>query len=475
MILFAIIVLTGFFLRFYALDMKIMHHDESVLNTVYIQPILEGKQLYWNPEQHGLLMHYFTAPFVKLFGMSVFSLRFASALFGSLTILLLYFLRKEIGDIGVLVSAAFLAISPTFVFYSRQYTGYPFYIFFLLLFIIVGIKIINNYDHIKLYGLAILAAIILNINEAFFIFLFILSAFIFLCCVFEPDRTRNIKLYFERIKDSHFIYAVVLFIFVFILFHTYFFTNFFNLTNLGSSLSNFAAKSVNTRHYHSFSYYLTILFPVEVGLLIMFIIGLFTFKNSIFSKFLIFWSASSIVIFSLIGYKTNWMLPVIIFPWILLAGVSADYLFKIFHPSRKILTITLLLLLSITLFYCITENYFIYNSAFKNRLGYLETSTDVLEMKKDIDAYAGGRNISILIMVDRPHPLPYYLDGYNITIIRLLTSMPDVDIGRISSYDVIIIHKGQFFNLSDRYAVKEYYFKEKDPDNSKVNIMYKLE
>lgn len=39
---------------------------------------------------------YFTVPFVALFGFSEFSVRFPSAFFGSLTVLLVYFLVKEL-------------------------------------------------------------------------------------------------------------------------------------------------------------------------------------------------------------------------------------------------------------------------------------------------------------------------------------------------------------------------------------------
>lgn len=75
---------------------------------------------------------YFSIPFIKLFGLSVFSVRFASALFGGMTIVLMYFLTKSIFNLekikistdrtteAISLLAAFLiAVTPWHINLSR--------------------------------------------------------------------------------------------------------------------------------------------------------------------------------------------------------------------------------------------------------------------------------------------------------------------------------------------------------------------
>ncbi|CAN5151235.1 hypothetical protein BH11PAT1_BH11PAT1_4060 [soil metagenome] len=64
---------------------------------------------------------YFTVPAIKLFGVTAFAVRFASALFGTLTIfflfLLVYLLTKRRDK--ALIASALLAINPWHIFFSR--------------------------------------------------------------------------------------------------------------------------------------------------------------------------------------------------------------------------------------------------------------------------------------------------------------------------------------------------------------------
>ncbi len=85
---------------------------------------------------------YFSIPFINIFGLSPFSVRFASALFGSLTILTTYFLVKNgLSQIGkrnnfdslALLSAFLLAINPWHINLSRTATENTLVVFFISL------------------------------------------------------------------------------------------------------------------------------------------------------------------------------------------------------------------------------------------------------------------------------------------------------------------------------------------------------
>jgi 4-amino-4-deoxy-L-arabinose transferase-like glycosyltransferase len=72
-----------------------------------------------NDYREGLYM-YLMVPFIKVFGLNVFGARMTSAVIGTLTVLVLYYLTKEIFSRHVaLFSALLLAISPWHIHFSR--------------------------------------------------------------------------------------------------------------------------------------------------------------------------------------------------------------------------------------------------------------------------------------------------------------------------------------------------------------------
>ncbi len=72
-----------------------------------------------NDYREGLYM-YLMIPFIKIFGLNVFGARITSAVIGTLTVLVLYYLTKEIFPQRIaLFSALLLAISPWHIHFSR--------------------------------------------------------------------------------------------------------------------------------------------------------------------------------------------------------------------------------------------------------------------------------------------------------------------------------------------------------------------
>jgi uncharacterized protein (TIGR03663 family) len=454
LILFTLIVILSFFMRIYLLDAKPMHHDEGVLDYYYVGPLLENYSLdYLGIEYHGLAFHFLAYPFIKILGLSLFSLRLSVAVFGTLTVWLIYFLKDYIGKTGVLFSSAFLAISPISVYYSRQYTGYPFLIFLLLLLIILVLKYLKEFRNYQLYLMAIVLAIISNINEIFFVFLFISFTFFYLKYLF--DKSDRSKEFLRKIKWKHIIFAILTFMFVLIMIHTNFFFNFQNLGKLTEAVSHVSDKAVSTGHNKSFTYYFKLLFPYELGLLVMGLIGLLFFKRDSFTKYILFWSLGSIFIFSLISYKTNWMVPLIIFPLILNFGNTLDYLVEKLRFKTIILIVGILLIL-VSSFYSIQQNYIYYDDFDRNKIGYVETSQEVNELLDDIGKYAQNKRIHILITANGYWPLPSYLRTYKL---KYLTSIKEINLTKYDDYDVFISDKSQIPDLPKSITKEEYEFR----------------
>lgn len=121
--------------------------------------LLTGKDEYGDPfplvlrsfdDYKPALYPYLVIPFILLFDLSIFAVRFPSALFGVLTVLAVYFFIKELishsenqrnqaGIVG-LITAGLLAISPWHIQFSRiafeANVGLAFNIFFVLFFLL---------------------------------------------------------------------------------------------------------------------------------------------------------------------------------------------------------------------------------------------------------------------------------------------------------------------------------------------------
>ncbi len=120
------IVMVAFFLRFYDLEARPVHHDEGV-NGWFIQKLLDKGDYEYSPEHyHGPTLFYLgqfsSTIFQNLWpakGHSPLSLRIVTALFGFLLCFTPLLVRRYLGKAGVLASMSILAVSPASVFYSR--------------------------------------------------------------------------------------------------------------------------------------------------------------------------------------------------------------------------------------------------------------------------------------------------------------------------------------------------------------------
>lgn len=144
-----LIFLLGTFLRFYQLGENpvSLHRDEVFLGYNAYSILKTGREI----DGHFLPLHlgsflqspagycYFTIPFITLFGLTAFSVRFASAFFGSLTILLVFLLVWQLFEkhhyrfFLSSISMLFLTISPWHINLSRTATENTIVVFFISL------------------------------------------------------------------------------------------------------------------------------------------------------------------------------------------------------------------------------------------------------------------------------------------------------------------------------------------------------
>ncbi len=121
-------------LRFWDLGARALHHDESI-HAQWSWDLLRGNYRH-SPIFHGPLYYHVEALVMMLFGASDYTSRVSAAIFGSALVLTPLLLRHKLGTIGTLAAMAFLAFSPTLVYYSRFFREDIYLTLFTLLMVV---------------------------------------------------------------------------------------------------------------------------------------------------------------------------------------------------------------------------------------------------------------------------------------------------------------------------------------------------
>jgi predicted membrane-bound mannosyltransferase/DNA-binding beta-propeller fold protein YncE len=133
--LYAGLIAVAFALRFADLGTRALHHDES-LHATYSWYFSQGRGYQHDPLMHGPLLFHVTALVYLLFGATDATSRFAPALIGTALVFMPLLLRPWLGRIGAFAAAAFIAFSPSLLYYSRFIRHDPFVVFFTMTLIV---------------------------------------------------------------------------------------------------------------------------------------------------------------------------------------------------------------------------------------------------------------------------------------------------------------------------------------------------
>ena len=91
--IFIVIFLVAIFVRFWTLDLKLLHHDEAIHSWFSYELLTKGTWIY-DPSYHGPFLYYVTAGMFSIFGDSDLVARLLPSLFGTLLIPLVYSMLK---------------------------------------------------------------------------------------------------------------------------------------------------------------------------------------------------------------------------------------------------------------------------------------------------------------------------------------------------------------------------------------------
>lgn len=435
-------------LRLYDLNLVPLHHDEGVNGNFLLSLVREGRWNYDPANYHGPTLYYFTAiiPWtIKLlfgdaardtYGLNTIVIRVVTALFGLGTIGLVFLLRRRLGSLATLVAALLLAISPGAVYLSRYYIHESLFVFFSLGIVVAAIRFYDSRNPAYLLLASASTALFFATKETamitigVFIIAFALThLYPRLLAGVIPESASKDSGRASLADDlggtgSVAIWVtatVIVFILVYAVFYSSFFKNF--PKGIHDSLKTFEiwTKTGQAAHVHSKLTYFRWLVNQEVALLALGAVGavfaVFNPKNR-FALFTGLWAFGLIAAYSLVPYKTPWLVLNFIIPLALIAGFGIQRIFELEEGNLRLPVVIVSAAVLWGTYQTIDLNFRNYDNDHTYYVYvYAHTKRPTLDLVREIDKIAkqgnqGGKT-GITIVSPDYWPLPWYLRNYS--------------------------------------------------------------
>jgi uncharacterized protein (TIGR03663 family) len=353
-IAFILAVMVASWLRFDQIGLKPFHHDEGV-NSHFLLNLANNGEYRYNPENyHGPTLYYIALPALRVLGKTDLALRFTPALFGVLTVLMVWLLRKHLGPIGTPVAAFLIALSPGLVYFSRDFIHEMSFGCFSLGIVVGAWRYAESKNFGWLALMAMSAGLLFATKETAIITAVVMITAAICAETWEIMRrlrrmrdispasiAREFRRDWEGVAPSldHLLAAVMIFVFINLFFYSSFFTNWKGVPDAIRSIFLWTGRS-GSEHKKEFLYYIGMLFKLELPLLIgSLLAGIFIVRKG--TRFWLFagaWTLGITLAYSIIGYKTPWLMISFLVPAAILSGYAAQRIYS----ATSLLSIRLL-------------------------------------------------------------------------------------------------------------------------------------
>jgi uncharacterized protein (TIGR03663 family) len=425
--------------RFAWLSSKPLHHDEGVNAYFMLRLLGNGYYRYDPANYHGPSLYFFaslTSGFSAFFlrtGLSTFGLRAAPALFGTATVCLLLLFRRQLGNTGAIAAAALTAVSPGAIYLSRYFIHESLLVFFTVAVVAAVLQFALSGRSKYLVCASAAAALMLATKETALISLAVLLVAASVASVYVRYRTTG-KLFcsggMRRLRDElSGLLPVLLLVFgvaagILLLFYSSFFTNFpQGIYDFGRSLRIWS-KTAGIDNRHVWWMYLSWMARAELPLAILGVAGIVTalwHGRSRFGVFAALWALGTLAAYSLIPYKTPWLMLNFTVPLACVAGYGIENLFQAaangagVSPLRWLPGAVAACAVIFSAYDATVFNFFQYDDPARPYV-YAHTQRDFLRLIDRVDAIAkrsgAPEKTSICITSREYWPLPWYLRSY---------------------------------------------------------------
>lgn len=440
------------FIRLYELGLVPMHHDEGV-NGFFLTNLYRKGVYHYDPANyHGPTLYYFALVITKLngflfgdaAGLNTIAVRLVPVIFGVATVWLALTLRRNIGAVGALAAAALIALSPGHVYISRYFIHESHFVFFTFGIVVAALRYYETADPIYLLLCSLSAALLFATKETAIITAAVLLLALAVAQVYMRLTNKRASVPWEKkasrkkskrravqkeepltrfggLTNVAFwsSIALALFVFVNILFYSSFFTYWEGVGGAVESLKVWASTGTK-EHAHPFITYLTWLMQEESPILLLgtfgALIALIRHRNR-FAVFTGAWAFGILAAYSLIPYKTPWLMINFTVPLAIIGGygVNEIYDFDRSLKSHFVAIIVVVVALIVLGTQSVILNFYNYDDDHYPYV-YAHTQRRFLDMVEEIERLANragtGTQTGITITSPDYWPLPWYLRNY---------------------------------------------------------------
>jgi len=441
-----VIFMIGAVLRLYDLALVPLHHDEGVNGNFLVKLVREGAYQYDPENYHGPTLYYFSAiiPWItrvlfgtnarETYGLTTFTIRLIPALFGLATIGLVFLLRKRLGTLATVAAALLLAVSPGAVYLSRYFIHETLFVFFTFGIVVAAIRFYDERNPAYLIPGAASAALLFATKETAMISAGVLLiglglTWAYMRYIGKPSSARGkgtreklLEMTDEMGGKPMLLGSIGLALFVFVALYLLFYSSFYtNTKGISDSLQTFAVwtKTGKMAHVHPPAQYVIWLARIELPLLLLGALGavfaVLKPKNSL-ALFCALWSFGLIAAYSLIPYKTPWLVLNFIVPLALVAGYAIQAVFEADHFQWRLVSVILAIAIGVASFQCLDLNFVNYDNDDERYVYvYAHTTRGMLDLVNHIEQLAKGNSggkTGITIVSPDYWPLPWYLRNF---------------------------------------------------------------
>ncbi len=398
--LYAGLVALALVLRLIDLGDRPFHHDES--QDAYFSFTRDGFE--YNPLLHGPLRFYLTAAMFGIFGDGDFTARLAPALMGTAMIALPWFLRDQLGRVGAFVAAAFLAVGPSYLYFSR-FAREDIYIACITLgLFVVVLRFLDDPRRWHPAAAGALLAASFATKESTFITVFAAGTFLGPLALIEwrrgdPRLWRRVT----RLGGRAWLWGAAAFAGVFALLFTVFFTYPSGLwAGIYDGLDYWLGQQPVARGGEPAGFYAFLLFGMEWPVLLLAAAGVVAVvRRPSTGRWLIVWMfGMSLAVYSWASEKFAWLVLHPLLPLILLAGLGAQLLWSRREAWAARAGIAVALLAALYTGYASYRTNVTSPADPRELLVSTQSSTDVLGVRDDVRALARRSERPLEVTVD---------------------------------------------------------------------------
>ena len=443
-----LILLVAAAVRLPELALNPFHHDEGVNGFFTTNLVRQGTYTYDPANYHGPSLYYFALVSEIVFGLTSEAMRLVPVAFGLLLVAMVFPLRRYLGSLATLTAAALLALSPAMVYVSRYFIHEMLLASLSLSLVVAAVFYLDRRQPTYLVAAAVAAALLFATKETGIITVAVLLIAVAIAHVYvglrrprrgqpreragparrrrsvwidgvEYQPARNERgsgapgsIWKTGLPAEHLAGAAVVFLVIYVLLYSSFFTNF--PQGLIDSLATFTlwVQHSEATQVAPFTRYFEWMIPLDLPILVLGVAGglVVAFRaQDRLSVVIGLWAAGITTAYSLIQYKTPWIVVNMLVPLALLGGLLAAELWR----SRLRLAVPLVIVAAVAIngYQAIDLNFNRYDDQTEAYV-YVHSTRDMLAMIEDIEAIgvrAGtGRDTGIAFVTEEYWPLPWY-------------------------------------------------------------------